>query len=54
MWDLLWIFLAVFWLALPVLLLAALTWSIVLSRVRRRPNGRQIAEPALTTGHGDL
>ena len=52
--EVLWIFLAVFWVGLPVLLLVALIGSIVLDRLQRRSNVSQVVEPSLTTGHGEL
>jgi hypothetical protein len=54
MWEMLWIFLAVFWLGLPLLLGVALIGSVLLGRVRRRSNARQVVEAALTTGNGEL
>ena len=54
MWEVLWIVLAVFWIALPALLLVALIGSVVLGRLHGKANGRHGIEPALTTGHGDL
>jgi hypothetical protein len=52
--EVLWIFLAVFWIGLPLLLGVALIGSVLFGRVRRRSNARQVVEATLTTGNGDL